>query len=273
MIRSVSIVAGLVAIGCSGGGTAAEVVVTANGESFSLAYAPAGTFEMGYPPEHEYAYSAPQHTVTLTQGFYIGTTEVTQALYEAVMGDNPASNYGRDGDCATCPVETVSWYDAVAFCNALSELEDLENAYDISGDTVTLNEGVRGYRLPTEAEWEYAARAGESYIYSGSDDIDEVAWYELNSGGRSHGVGTLEANAWGLHDMSGNVWEWAWDYYGDYDSGYVKDPEGPPTGVYRVFRGGSFDDSADGSRAAYRNRNYPDVAYVVVRGFRVVLPE
>jgi formylglycine-generating enzyme required for sulfatase activity len=251
-----------------------------NRVEFQMAYAPPGSFQMGSPAS-ESGESGRQddetlHTVTLSEGFHISATEVTQALYEVVTGDNPSGNYGRDGDCATCPVENVSWYDAVAFCNALSELEDLGKAYDISGQNVTLSSDASGYRLPTEAEWEYAARAGESYTYAGSDDVDDVAWYEGNSGNKTHPVGTLEANAWGLHDMSGNVWEWTGDWYAldYYTSSPAEDPQGAPstTGVNRVSRGGCFSDAADWSRAALRNWNDPDNASDL-QGFRVVLPE
>jgi formylglycine-generating enzyme required for sulfatase activity len=267
--------------------------VTVKGVSFELAYAPAGTFVMGGPP-NPYSYiQYPQHTVTLTRGFHIGTTEVTQALYEAVMGDNPSRNALRETDCATCPVEMVSWFEAVAFCNALSKLEGLEPAYtileptatvldrmfgatsaDVTWDTdVTQNKGASGYRLPTEAEWEYAARAGETHTYADSDRVDDVAWYYGNSDNQTHPVGQKAANAWGLHDMSGNVWEWTGDWYKkDYPTGSVTDPQGPTTGDDRVLRGGSFSNSADRTRAAYRGWNNPDGAFVY-SGFRVVLPE
>ena len=129
-----------------------------------------------------------------------------------------------------------------------------------------------GYRLPTEAEWEYAARAGETHTYAGSNNVDDVAWYRGNSDDQTHPVGTKDANAWGLHDMSGNVWEWTWDWKGDYPTGSVTDPQGPSTGGSRVLRGGSFGFTADWTRAANRGWGSPDGANGVL-GFRVVLPE
>jgi sulfatase modifying factor 1 len=256
----------------------AKTQVTVKGVSFTLAHAPAGTFKMGSPrSESGRGSDERQHTVKLSEGFHIGTTEVTQALYEEVMGSNPSSNSScaitdhRVG--ATCPVENVSWYDAVEFCNKLSQLEGWEPAYTISGTSVKRVAGASGYRLPTEAEWEYAARAGESHTYAGSNSVGDVAWYKTNSGDKTHPVGTKAANAWGLHDMSGNVYEWTGDWYGKYPTGSVTDPQGPPTsGFYRVYRGGSFDYTADWTRAANRYWSIPGNAGDNL-GFRVVLPE
>jgi formylglycine-generating enzyme required for sulfatase activity len=240
---------------------------------FTLSYAPAGTFELGSPKSDlERRPNEGQHTVTLTRGFYIGKTEVTQSLYTTVMGMNPSVNKGREGACGTCPVENILWYQAVDFCNRLSERLELEPAYTISGITVTLNEGANGYRLPTEAQWEYAARAGGTHIYSGSDDGDAVAWHFGNSGGKSQPVGTKAPNAWGIHDMSGNVWEWIWDNYGDYPKGAVVDPHGPAEGSWRVRRGGSFSQPPYWMRTALRARISPG-NYDYGRGFRIVLPE
>jgi formylglycine-generating enzyme required for sulfatase activity len=208
---------------------------------FEMVKVPEGTFEMGSRTGRRGSVdwdNNPQHTVTLSEGFHIAKTEVTEALYKAVKGDNPSLKWGKTY-CATCPVVEVSWYEAIKFCNALSELEDLKLAYDISGETVTTNEGAGGYRLPTEAEWEYAARAGESHTYAGSDDLDEVAWHSDNSDSQTHPVGTKAANAWGIHDMTGNVSEWTGDRYGDYPTGSVTNPQGASTGDERVTRGGS----------------------------------
>ena len=261
--------------------------VTVKGVSFTLAYAPQGSFEMGSPSsEADRRDNEPQHTVKLSEGFHISTTEVTQGLYAAVTSAHPwrdkpdgdnwdageCSHYGEMARGDSQPAYCVSWTEAVAFCNALSKLEDLEPAYTISGTTVTLNKGASGYRLPTEAEWEYAARAGETHTYAGSNSVDDVAWYRENSGDKTHPVGTKDANAWGLHDMSGNVYEWTEDWYGDYPTGSVTDPPGAPTGGVRVFRGGSFGIPAVWARAAVRGRGVPDDASDVL-GFRVVLPE
>jgi sulfatase modifying factor 1 len=229
----------------------------------------AGSFMMGSPiTEADHQQDETQHTVTLSQGFQISTTEITQAKYEAVMGNNP----GQHTDCPSCPVENVSWFDALEFCNALSKIEGRVPVYGIARPSVSWNKTLNGYRLPTEAEWEYAARAGQSQVYSGSDSVDEVAWHAQNSSVETHPVGTKKANAWGLYDMSGNVYEWTWDPVDDYPSEGVTDPQGPETGLFRVYRGGSFNFAAPASRVADRSSEMPTVAGNNL-GFRVVLPE
>jgi formylglycine-generating enzyme required for sulfatase activity len=167
----------------------------------------------------------------------------------------------------------------VTFCNALSELAGLKPAYefvdfDIWGTAVKEVAGASGYRLPTEAEWEYAARAGQTHTYAGSNRVDEVAWYASNSGNQTHPVGQKDANVWGLHDMSGNVWEWTGDWYASdtYTSSPAEDPQGALTGGHRVRRGGSFRGGRGWARAADRGVNYPDYASDYL-GFRVVLPD
>ena len=204
----------------------------------------AGTFTMGSPETEKIRNSKEvQHQVTLTRSFYIMEAEVTQALWTAVMGSNP-SHFSSCGD--SCPVETVNWYDAVEFANRLSDREGLERCYTVTGESVAWPKGLdcKGYRLPTEAEWEYAARGGESYVYAGSDNLDEVAWYGYvkNSGEKTHPVCGKKRNGYGLCDMSGNVFEWVWD----------KDPEGPSSGSFRVLRGGSWDFDAGFARVARR---------------------
>ena len=217
-----------------------------------------GSFEMGCTAEQTGCRDdeKPAHTLTLTRGFQIQTTEVTQGQYRAVMGTNPShfSSCGSD-----CPVENVSWYDAIKFANALSKKEGLSPAYYGSGDSIRWDKSANGYRLPTEAEWEYAARAGKATRYSGSNEVGDVAWTGSNSSSKTHKVGTKKANAWGLHDMSGNVWEWCWDRYGPSSTLTTSgaDPVGATSGVMRVFRGGSWNSNPTGVRVAIRDWSYP----------------
>ena len=198
----------------------------------------------------------PVHTVTVNS-FYIGKYEVTQAQYQEIMGSNPSYYKGNNR-----PVEHVSWYDAVQFCNKLSAREGLEPCYTINGTDVTCDFTKNGYRLPTEAEWEYAARGGnqsQGYKYSGSNNPDEVAWYYDNSGSQTHDVVTKQANELGIYDMSGNVWEWCWDWYAsDYYSNILQDnPKGPDGGSGRVDRGGGWDGNARHARVAERGSGIP----------------
>jgi len=177
----------------------------------------------------------PVHKVCVC-GFLMGVFEVTQGQWRKVMGGNP-SRFKKGDDY---PVEEVFWNDAQKFIRKLSALNN--NKYK--------------FRLPTEAEWEYACRSGgEPEIYSGGSRIDRVAWYDGNSGRRTHRVGTKSPNGLGLYDMSGNVWEWCYDWFGDYPSGHVTDPKGPPAGLYRVRRGGSWCNDATNCRSANRSAN------------------
>ena len=171
-----------------------------------------------------------RHEVTLTKGFYLQTTEVTQGQWKRVLGSNP-SNFKNCGD--DCPVENVSWNDCREFIAELNRME-----------------GGNKYRLPTEAEWEYACRAGSKGPFD--RDVDAEAWYDGNSGGKTHRAGEKEPNAWGLYDMHGNVWEWCQDWLGDYPSGVVTDPTGPTSGSDRVLRGGGWGGSARYCRSADR---------------------
>ena len=189
--------------------------------------------------------------------------EVTQALYESVMGENPSKFKGSNR-----PVEMVSWYDAVNFCNKLSQMEKLDQCYTINGTDVSWsNKSCNGWRLPTEAEWEYAARGGQSYKYAGSNSVNEVAWYDDNSGNETHPVGQKKPNGFGLYDMSGNVYEWVWDWYGDYSSQGGTDLVGPNSGQARVYRGGSWGSGARSARVSDRFNGIPDGEYDYL-GFR-----
>jgi uncharacterized repeat protein (TIGR02543 family) len=200
-----------------------------------------GTFTMGCTPEQGngcWGNESPTHQVTLTNGYYIGKYPVTQAQWVAVMGSNPSNFNGN----LSRPVETVSWNEIQTFITALNTLTG------------------RTYRLPTEAEWEFAARGGNGslgYKYSGSDNIGNVAWYWNNSGSTTHPVGTKSSNELGLFDMSGNVWEWVHDWYGSYTSTAKTNPTGPSSGSDRVVRGGSWDSVAGFCRVSDRGGNAP----------------
>lgn len=223
-----------------------------------------GTFKMG----NDGSYSnddKPAHDVTLSS-YYISKYQVTQNDWQKVMGYNPSfftkKGFISDEDIGLRPVESVSWYDAIKYCNRRSVEEGLTPCYAIDGENVTCDWNADGYRLPTEAEWEYAERGGGKASwqtkYSGSDKIKEVAWYDKNAGGKTHQVGLKKPNAAGLYDMSGNVEEWCWDWYGYYPSGAVSDPVGASSGEHRVLRGGSWLSRADYCRVSYRCSNSPD---------------
>ena len=217
-----------------------------NGAEMSFAYIPAGSFEMG--STNGDANEKPVHTVKISQGFQMQTTEVTQAQWTAVMGSIPS----EFKNCPQCPVENVSWEDAQQF---IAKLNGQSDGYK--------------YRLPSEAEWEYAARAGTTGDYAGN--LDSMGWYDGNSGNKTHPVGTKQANGWGLYDMHGNVWEWCADWYDkDY---YAKssgtDPTGAASDWFRVIRGGSWDSPAGNLRSAYRSSITPSERYYVL-GFRLL---
>jgi formylglycine-generating enzyme required for sulfatase activity len=232
----------------------------------NMVFIPPGTFRMGSPTNEvdRFDGEGPQTEVIISRGFWMGKYEVTQGEYLAVMGNNP-SHFKGD---TTRPVETVSWHDAVAYCAALTERE--REAGRIAANAV--------YRLPTEAEWEYACRGWTSTRFSYGDDpgytnLTNHAWYLDNSEGQTHSVGQKLPNAWGLHDMHGNVWEWCQDWYGDYSGGVALDPQGPEAGSNRVIRGGDWYlwyGSARYCRSANRSSHYPDLRYYGI-GFRVVL--
>lgn len=230
-------------------------------EGVEFTWVSGGVFEMGNSQVSSMA-----HSVRLSHSFYISTTEVTQGLYQSMMDDNPSATKGD-----LYPVTNVSWFDAIQFANALSNYEGLEQCYEISGDSVTLGLGMDclGYRLPTEAEWEFAARANTPGGFSGGDRLARLGWVDSNSGGEVHFVAQKSANEFGLYDLSGNVSEWVWDWYGEYQVSENVDPIGPSKGTYKVQRGGSVVSNI--SQVRVDSRHPVDPAYrSPFQGFRVV---
>jgi formylglycine-generating enzyme required for sulfatase activity len=231
-----------------------------NSLGMEFVYIEPGTFMMGSSSgESERDDDEKQHRVTLTKGFYMQTTEVTQGQWKAVMGNNP-SHFKNCGD--DCPVEEVSWNDVQEFIRKLNQ-----------------REGGNKYRLPTEAEWEYAARAGSTEAFANGgiselecgydSNLDAMGWYCGNSNKKTHSVAQKQPNAWGLYDMHGNVYEWCQDWYGDYPSGSVTDPTGPSGGSRRVKRGGCWNLYARYCRSAFRFRSAPDFRFCNL-GFRLL---
>ncbi|NLH93406.1 MAG: formylglycine-generating enzyme family protein [Candidatus Cloacimonetes bacterium] len=232
----------------------------------NMVFVEGGSFQMGSNDGD--SDEKPAHQVRVSS-FWIGKYEVTQKEWKEVMGSNPS--YWKDDKL---PVEQISWYDAVDYCNKRSLKEGLRPCYSGSGNSITCDWNANGYRLPTEAEWEYAALGGvkrKGYKYSGSSIISSVAWYDGNSGNKTHEVGTKAANELGIYDMSGNVWEWCWNWY---DSAYYTlspdlDPRGAGLGSYRSLRGGSWYFKDSYCRISNRNGSDPDFRSFN-HGFRVV---
>ena len=218
--------------------------INVNGVKFQMVKIQGGTFQMGATSEQgsdAYDLEKPVHSVTLSD-YYIGQTEVTQELWQAVMGSNPSYFTGDNQR----PVESVSWDDCQEFIEKLNRLTG------------------KNFRLPTEAEWEYAARGGNKsrgYKYSGSNNPDAVAWYDVNSGNKTHPVAQKQSNELGLYDMSGNVYEWCQDWYGDYSSNSQTNPIGASNGGFRVLRGGSYFMDRSGVRVSFRSRYMPDCGH------------
>ncbi len=262
---------------------AAVVLATATDPTFVLVQPQ--TFTMGSPQNEPGRWSdETQHQVTLTHSFYMQTTEVTQSQWKAIVGNNPSFNKDAGG---TAPVETISWWEAAAYANALSTSEGMPKCYSLTGCSALPGTGLRcadvavnavggdpyecaGYRLPTEAEWECAYRAGSTTAFysgqitqTGFEPVDPnliaIGWYSGNSGGTIRSVAQKQPNALGLYDVAGNVWEWTWDWLGPaYGGAAETDPLGPPDGLYRVGRGGSFSSAALHQRAAARGGARPD---------------
>ncbi len=240
-----------------------------NSIGMKLVLIPKGTFMMGSPEsEPSLRKNESQHEVTISKDYYLGVTEVTQGQYEKVMGTNPSLRWMYELRSLEYPVVEVSWYpvdgvyweDAVEFCKRLSELPEEKKA-------------GRVYRLPTEAEWEYACRAGSTTAYSfgeSSESLGDYAWFDKNSNQMTHPVGEKKPNAWGLYDMHGNVWEWCSDWRGGYPKGAVSDPTGPKEGSLRVYRGGGWAFDYVQGRSADRKWYYPSLRYIG-NGFRVAL--
>jgi formylglycine-generating enzyme required for sulfatase activity len=236
---------------------------TTTGGGVHMVLLSGGTYVMG---AEDAGTDAPPHAVTVG-AFYIDKTAVTQAEYVRLMGENPS----RFRDPAN-PVEQVGWIGAARYCNRRSREEGLEYVYDEA--TWEINYAANGYRLPTEAEWEYACRAGAATRYYFGDDAGKLpffAWFKENASGRARGVGKKLPNRWGLLDMSGNVWEWCNDWY---EAGYYKkspreNPKGPATGKYRVVRGGAWNSPAKACTSANRFREEPGYGDICIVGYDV----
>ncbi|MCL2609565.1 MAG: formylglycine-generating enzyme family protein [Treponema sp.] len=281
--------------GCQAKGGEADPYVSVAGGKFLMG-SPEGTGDDDERPVREVSLG----------GFSMAARPVTQGEWKDLIGGEPSFFDGTNSfdedwfpvedeigfDRNSLPVERVSWYDALVYANKLSMRDALTPAYRIAGSTdpekwgevptafdagwngAEIVEGSTGYRLPTEAQWEYAARGGErsrGFAHAGGDSPDEVGWYLGNSGGRTRPAGTKKPNELGLFDMSGNVWEWCHDWYGDYTEADRDDPEGPPSGMARVLRGGSWSFGAETGRTAYRDWLAPQSRYFFV-GFRLVKP-
>lgn len=265
--------------GCGDGDDAPVQPNSGEFDSTQYVLIPAGSFIMGDSSKWSAEFEQPVHKVTITTRFLMSRTEVTQAQFAAVMGYNPSHFEGED-----LPVEQVSWNAAVTYCNALSEQEGLTPCYSDTGVNTVCDWTADGYRLPTEAEWEYACRAGTTTDYYTGDEthrdsqpldyaLHAAGWYNGNAGRVTHTVAKKRPNDFGLYDMHGNVWEWCWDYWSwtPYDRSATVDPRGPGQSDGRVSRGGAFNSLAIECRSSYRIGPFGDQRWAVwIQGFRVV---
>jgi formylglycine-generating enzyme required for sulfatase activity len=274
--------------------------------SMEFVFIPSGTYTRGSPPEEPCRLSneGPQHQVTLTRGFYMMTTEVTRQMWADLKAMQPTLPSDPSKPCISPeinhPVQRNTWFESILFANLMSiqngytrcYYKDKDFMYPIDADNYTADRifcdfNAGGYRLPTEAEWEYAARAGSIGPYWAIEPaystgncstcrptppleiLDTIAWWCGNAEGTAHPVAMKSANPWGLFDMHGNVWEWCWDFYNFYSSSSMTDPTGPLGGVQRIVRGGSWSHNASACRSAARYNYDPGNRYIY-RGFRLV---